>query len=256
MERSKNLTLDMYEWKARYVPAIIVLTPPILTTWSQFPGLQEIVPTLTTLGVSVPLMYFLALLARIAGKRVESNLFAIWHGVPTTRLLRWADAEIDPITKARYKAALQTAIPCVAFPSVEEEKENPDHANQIYDSAVNWLRSRTRNRNQYPRVFQELVNYGLARNLYGLRPLGLVLSLVSLLVVLFQSTISVVLSKDGVVLQASSTPMSVADWTAIAVSTMVTASLLLFVTRNSIQRIAVSYARALLETCENISPEK
>lgn len=252
MVSAKFAVLDVYEWKARYLPSIIALTPPILSSWSLYPELHDLPSTFATMGVAAPLIYFLANLARIAGKRIEPKLYHRWGGMPTTRLLRHSDGEIDPMTKSRYKGALQATISNIKFPTPDEEIANPTNADHVYESASNWLRSQTRDKSLYPRVFQELVNYGFIRNLYGLKPLALILSGISLIVLITTLFCSFGFSEQNVTLQCSQSSVSMPEWTAIGVSALLVIGLTFFITQKSAERIAISYAKALLESCENL----
>ena len=68
------------------------------------------------------------------------------------------------------------------MPSAAEEEADPQAADARYDDALADVRQRTRDREQFPLVFEENANYGFRRNMLGLRPWGLAVSLVSLAV--------------------------------------------------------------------------
>ena len=71
----------------------------------------------------------------------------------------------------------------VALPSAEEEAAEPADADDVYADAVARMREMTRDHAQVPRVYSELVQYGTARNLYGMRPSGLTVATAVLVVV-------------------------------------------------------------------------
>ncbi len=73
-------------------------------------------------------------------------------------------------------------MPGVTLPSPEAEATDPEAADSLYDSAVQWLIPQTRSGGRFPLVFQENVNYGFRRNLWGLRPIGLAVAIGCLVV--------------------------------------------------------------------------
>ena len=67
-------------------------------------------------------------------------------------------------------------------PSQEEEVDNANTADDCYDKCVSALIERTREIDKFPLVFKTLTDYGFHRNLLGLKPVGLVITLLSLAV--------------------------------------------------------------------------
>jgi ISXO2-like transposase domain len=90
-----------------------------------------------------------------------------WDGLPTTRYLRHRNVEIEKPTRERYKARL-AKLTGLSFPSAEDEACDPLAADAIYASAIAALRERRRGKT-YRLVFNENYNYGMTRNLLGLR---------------------------------------------------------------------------------------
>jgi hypothetical protein len=72
----------------------------------------------------------------------------------------------------------------IRLPDRAEEEGESAAALRVYTRAVARLRELTRDHAVYPRVWDELKNYGFARNSYGLKPIGLVVSVLSLAVTL------------------------------------------------------------------------
>jgi len=58
-------------------------------------------------------------------------------------LLRHRDKTIDAITKRRYHSFLATKINH-AFPDEAQERNNPDAADEAYQSGIRWLLNHTR----------------------------------------------------------------------------------------------------------------
>lgn len=95
--------------------------------------------------------------------------------------LRYRHSELD----RRQTAILHTKIarldPSLHVPSAEEEERDPAGADQCYESMVRVLRARTWGPKNFPLLFDENVSYGFRRNLLGMRPFGLAISLVGII---------------------------------------------------------------------------
>jgi hypothetical protein len=119
-------------------------------------------------------------LARDRGRRKEPELFRIWGGKPTTRLLRHRDTPNAVVLDRRHKK-LQRLVTGVQIPTRNEEQANPDFADDVYDACTGFLLEKTRtDKEHFPLVFEENCNYGFRRNLWGMKPLGIASSLAGL----------------------------------------------------------------------------
>ena len=63
--------------------------------------------------------------------------------------------------------------------SVADEQADPATADQTYTAWSTYVRMNTRDTKKYSLLFQENVNYGYRRNLWGLRPIGIITSALS-----------------------------------------------------------------------------
>jgi hypothetical protein len=126
------------------------------------------------------LFLLLAQVGRDRGKVNEAGLFSGWGGKPTTVLLRHRNSPFDEATLARLHGWLASATG-VPAPSKRKEAASPAEADNVYEAYVRHLRDATRDKQQYPLVFEENVNYGFRRNAWGLRPLGVLLAAVGVL---------------------------------------------------------------------------
>src|SRR5205814_9836356 len=124
----------------------------------------------------------LAQFTRDAGKRVEPELFALWGGSPTTRLLRHRDAS-NRTTLERWHGRLRMLMETVRIPTQAEEAADPQGADQVYQSCVAFLKERTRDHSKFALVFAENCSYGFRRNTWGLRRIGISSTLVGMVVV-------------------------------------------------------------------------
>jgi len=182
---------DEYRRRARLKPAILEILPILLVlglaAYNAFGGLDTVsrfggagfAALLSTLGLTA----LLEQLGRDQGKRKESALWATWGGAPTTQMLRHRDAHFcNHVTRARYHQKLQSLVPGVIMPTAADEAADPVAADAVYEACTKFLIAKTRDRQKLPLVFEENVNYGFRRNLWGMRPAGLLISLIGTLI--------------------------------------------------------------------------
>ena len=165
---------DSYSRVARLYPALIVLAPVAWSAIALFPGIVDSVSHSAMFAISAAcLLYFLTSITRSRGKLAEVKLLKRWGGWPTTNLLRHRDPVIDPITKARYHAALADLCGGLSMPTPAEEAADPNRADDIYRSATKKLIEKRRGP-EFGLIHGENASYGFRRNLYGLKPVALV----------------------------------------------------------------------------------
>jgi hypothetical protein len=243
---------DEYNRQARVYPSLLSLLPVLITIFAWFPGLliSNWSSTLVTLVCSCGLLYLLATFSRSRGKRVELRLLKDWGGWPTTLWLRHSDANLPPMTKQRYHRTLAKKVPNLKLPTAQQERTNIVAADEVYRSATEWLKERTRDK-KFSLVHKENAEYGFRRNMRGVRPFAVFANLLALV-----ATIVVILS--GV---SSTHDYSVSAIVNQIPSAVLGAILLLVVSlifwitivRDSwVRQAGDQYARALLATCENL----
>jgi hypothetical protein len=169
---------DIYVWKARRCPVLLAVLPPALAVLACFPEAdwKLLMPVCTFCG----LFLLLAQVGRDRGKVLEDGLFAGWGGKPTTVLLRHRESPFDAATLARLHGGL-ASVTGVSAPSKRKEAANPAEADEVYEAYVRHLRDATRDKQQYPLVFDENASYGFRRNAWGLRPFAIGLAVAGLL---------------------------------------------------------------------------
>lgn len=247
---------DAYGRNARLFPGLLTASPLLLAMIAWFPKLltASIGGALLTLAMSCGLLYALSSWTRTKGKRIESRLIESWGGRPTTILLRHTSA-LDPMTRARYHKFLSDHIPGLSILTQEQETASPLEADATYNSAINWLRERTRGKD-FPLIERENAQYGFRRNLRGLKSTGLVVCGVSFLtssvaVVLRHANSDELLIGDGARLAIhilNSTPPEVVA--AFVVNLIALLAWVTIVTDDWVREAGDQYAMALLACCD------
>jgi hypothetical protein len=178
MTNLPQLIANGYERKARLYPALLLVAPIVIATVAIFSaklsGFQSLAAALAGCGGA----FLLTQLARDAGLKGQAALFAKWGGMPSVVILRHSDKRIDAITKARYHKRLAELVNEAKAPSIELEQANAAAADAVYTAWSNYLRVNTHDTKQYALLFQENVSYGYRRNVWGLRPIGIIVSLI------------------------------------------------------------------------------
>lgn len=231
-----------YEFTARQVPALFTLLPAALVLAAAGAEHWKSVQSLLTIATAVGAQIVLAKFARFVGQRQQDRLWAKWGGNPTALLLRHADATLAVPTKDRYRTFLAGVLG-IPMPNVEEERRDPRGAMQVYESAIDYLRSATRSAKDHPLVLTENINYGLARNLYGLKPYGILICMLSLVVIAWRGL------PDPACGTSEPTVLMMVAGGSIGI---ILAGWLFWVREAWVQRCSTSYARALLESTEHL----
>jgi hypothetical protein len=175
-----NIITDGYERKARLYPALWLISPVIVTGVALLTAKFNMLQSLAGGVVGCGGAFLLTQLARDAGKKHEASLFAKWGGLPSVTIFRHRDSRLDSITKARYHKKLAALVKEVKAPTPEQEHADPAAADAVYTAWSNYLRVNTRDTKKFALLFQENVAYGCRRNLWGLRALGITVSILSL----------------------------------------------------------------------------
>jgi hypothetical protein len=169
--------LDPYARQARLYPALIVICPIALLVMVWLPALWTTLGAVASVASSFGLALLLSQVARDRGKRLESSLYDSWGGKPSVALLRHRDSRIDEHTKSRYRGFLNGELPELKLPTVEEERADPEAADKAYQSVTAWLLTQTRDTKRFSILFRENISFGFRRNLWGLKPLGVAVTL-------------------------------------------------------------------------------
>jgi len=242
---------DGYGRVARLYPAALALVPVVLFVGIARPEtlLGEFPKNVFVVLIFMSVLYVLATIARIAGKKLEPGLLARWGGWPTTLLLRHSDATIDRYTKARYHQALIEICPDIAWPSQDDENRDAEDADLRYMSATNRLKERRRGL-EHKLVHKENASYGFHRNLLGLRRLAIAIAAITAAIEAIQWVPSVLAARSVRVLFASVAD-DPRDPILIVVDLLIIAGWIIWVTEVQVRAAAVEYAHALLRSLDS-----
>ena len=160
---------DRYERKTQLVPGAIAASPLAITI-----GTTAAIhlPWYGTAGVAVAvellLAFLLGYLARARGRVAEAILWRTWGGPPTTRWLRPSDTTCSDQQKGRWRGVIQR-ITGLRIPASVTAERNQEDIDRVTNDAVRQLRNTLRNQPVASLVQTHVEDYGLARNLLGLR---------------------------------------------------------------------------------------
>ena len=243
--------IDPYNRRARFQPVIWSLLPILVSLVILIPEFQELWSTIGWLAICGGGTTFLVQLGRDRGKALEPMLYQLWGGKPSVAMLRHRDGRLPIAAKVRYRDFLQRTVPGLQLASTDDERKFPEQADDGYESATSWLLGQTRDRERFGLLFQENINYGFRRNLWGLKPFALTSGPVAIAMVW-------ALKSDAWIMEtaAASTVIDVPGWTCIATA-LAHIFVLLFMVRKDWVRIAAdAYAEQLLACCDILQGQK
>src|SRR5579872_987230 len=181
------MNIDTYTFRARLIPVFILLLPLGLIFFSFFP-LTSVVSALLVLFGTLSIQSLLTILfseiGRDLGKKKEPELYKKWGGMPTDFILS-SQSSLDRTTVERYKNKLRNMLPDVLFPTAAQEENDPKSARDVYRSCTNFMREKTRDTDNYPLIFKENISYGFRRNLWGMKPAGVTIATIGLIICTF-----------------------------------------------------------------------
>ena len=170
---------DRYSLQARVFPVYITISPIILGLAAILPQGLDLPLGVATAIVFVPLAFLASQVGADFGKRLEKPLWIKWGGPPTTRFLRHSNGEFNRVTRQLLHTKLRSLG--LHVPSADDQQRDLKAADAHWEACTEVLIRRTRDHKRFPLVYQGLTEYGFRRNLLGLKPFGLTLSIVALL---------------------------------------------------------------------------
>lgn len=171
--------MDTYNITARAFPVYLTVSPITLALISVLPeGFDWTLGGLASF-VFLPISYLCGQIGGDLGKKLEIPLWQRWDGPPTTRYLRHENTEFNAITRNKIHDHLRSVG--LVIPTFEKQQNNPQESDKYFESCVDYLISQTRDSKRFPLVFMGLKQYGFRRNLLGLKPIGISLTILSIL---------------------------------------------------------------------------
>lgn len=171
---------DTYSLNARVKPALFMVFPVVITIFVWFEESRTWGGAIVTFIVSFGVISFVANQMSTRGNILQEKLFLKWGGAPTTIIMRHSDNRLDKYTKERYMKKLDALIPNFIPITNEQETINPSDADEMYRTATNFLREKTRDVKKYPLVFKENISYGFSRNTRSVKVLGILFNVAAL----------------------------------------------------------------------------
>jgi hypothetical protein len=164
--------MDAYDLQARHAPFVFALFPAILVAIAMIPGLGQ--TKIVTGSIAFLVLAAIPLvgtrIARAAGRARQDALYAAWGGMPTTAMLQYRDTRLNPQTKKIFRERLSRLGASFPIPDEDEERRDPQGADVKIGAAKE---------KGIKAVHRENINYGAARNAYGLKPFALATCLIS-----------------------------------------------------------------------------
>jgi hypothetical protein len=168
-----------YERVARLVPALASFLPVLPLTFTLGAGLKEWAAVLAgTTGVFAVGGLVLASFASAMGNRLQSQLWPDWpFDAPTNARLMPNNPDTSPQQRARWYEQVKK----VTGLDLQAEADRGDEVaiRATVNDAIERIRNQLRRGKSRARHDQESIRYGSARNLTGMRPVWLGLSVVS-----------------------------------------------------------------------------
>jgi hypothetical protein len=169
--------MDKYSLNARIYPVVFLLLPLVIVGISYSIEFEKYIHILSSLGLTSVLLYFMSNVGRDAGYIKENTLWESWGGMPTAQLLSFQNDQIDKYTKRKYHSRLQTLAPINGI-NIDFETADFNDVVEVYKSWTKYLISQTRDTKKFSLQFKENVSYGFRRNLWGLKPIGILFCLI------------------------------------------------------------------------------
>lgn len=171
----KNFGMDRYDRNARLNPALLTVLPALLFVFVWFPAVWTQLGAIAAFVVTCGVLFAMTRIARKVGQNVERKLGDKIGRLHTAELISLADDRLPKTMKATCRSYIETHSN-LGLPSLTDETADPKTAQEDRLLAVRWLLEHTRPRSEATLLMNENISYGFARNLLGLKPLGIAIT--------------------------------------------------------------------------------
>lgn len=158
--------LDGYDLKARLSPGFLAVGPLALALVVLVGEHLDLIKVVTSLALAIGIPFLVASSVRDRGKALEPDLWRSWGGAPTTRMLRAAEDDHDTVDRRQ----LAQHLTGLDLPTAQTQLEDPVGSDRQIEKVVAELIKHTQSD---PVVQSELAEYGMRRNMLGIRTIGL-----------------------------------------------------------------------------------
>ncbi len=230
---------NSYTWQARILPAVAFMLPFFveLNYLLRLLNVGFTWPTVISNLVMAMAIVVLSNFCRYKGKKKETDLFVKWGGAPTTRFLRYSNNEYNTYNKNKVKSYWRNMVYDIPIPTSKEEISNPQKADSAYESFVDRLRADFRSSKLFPLIHAENKNYGMWRNLYGIKPISICICFILIICnVIMTIYIPTFMNTQTCCVISGILLLVVSFWFFI-------------VTESRVKQAAESYAERLFESC-------
>ncbi|MHB9004810.1 MAG: hypothetical protein ACYC6C_12270 [Coriobacteriia bacterium] len=164
------MKFDTYTFRARVMPAVITVLPILLLgSLAVATPIVGLVPAVGAIAIAV----WCAEIVRQRGLALEQRLKRAWGGFPTTQMVRFSSHPVDQRLSSR-RASLEL-VTAQELPDRSTEDSDPEAADAEIEQVIRIGIARVRDVKVESDLLQhENISYGFRRNLFALKPLGLV----------------------------------------------------------------------------------
>ena len=238
-----GIGMDQYDRNARLKPALLVVLPAALAIVALAPdaivGWGGGIALIVQAGGSM----LLAQVVGDIGKKKEPKLFSIFGGRPTERMLCHKHAPNKILLADRHRKVAKL-LPGVKIPTADAETKDPEAALEIYTACLDKLRGHARTaKERHPHVHSENIHYGFRRNLWGVKPHGITVTAIALMIVGAQVVGQLMAHQ----------PIPLVQPVVAAIDVLMLVVWIFLVTPAWVMRAATLYAERLLEVLDTLS---
>jgi hypothetical protein len=237
--------MDTYDIQARHAPVVFTILPALLVAIALVPGLGQTKIAAGSIAfiILAALPFVATRIARAAGRARQDALYAAWGGMPTTAMLRHRDTRLNPQTKRIFRERLGHLGASFPIPDEDEEQHDPEGTDIKIGAAMNEIRKRAKAKG-IKAVHRENINYGAARNAYGLKPYGLATCLIS------AAILAIIIALRGGFLPTA------LELVVGMVILIIAGAWLFGLTGDKVRHHGEAYALALFEAIETVVPRR
>ena len=241
-QNNMKFEIDNYSVKARLYPCLLILLPAFIVGVYYITDFEKYYHYFTAVLAFGLFTFVLAQFGRDRGKSKEPELYKFFGGKPTTQILRYRNTFLDSVTKNRYRQILMQKIPDIQMPTVQEENDNSDAADEVYESCAKFLISKTRDTAKFNLLFKENISYGFRRNLWAMKNFALSIIFICLVTHFYFAT-------QGFKVFNEFTIESIALFAFLLLAIL---TWIFVITKEWIKLVAFSYAERLFEAINEV----